>query len=214
MLKLIPPTFKVAFSGCHSTGKTTLMNEVAEKIRKKYGFHVEIVSEVARNCPYPINKVATPQAEQWIFYHQILAENTAAVNLKVSGKKGLVLSDRTIFDTLAYSFNQRKRDKKEGKDVEAWSWVFNFYNDSLEELLPYYNLIFVTQPWSESLVKDDGLRDTDSTWRDEISEAFEGMWDNIIHSKFDKGAINYFTDTKSCTTLILNWYNSVLRRWY
>ena len=47
--------FKLAFIGSHGVGKTTLAYSVAARL-KSHDISLEVVREVARRCPLPINE--------------------------------------------------------------------------------------------------------------------------------------------------------------
>ena len=49
---------KVAFIGTHGVGKTTLCYDLAAALKKR-DLTVELVREVARECPLPINRETT-----------------------------------------------------------------------------------------------------------------------------------------------------------
>ena len=61
---------KIAFVGTHGVGKTTLCFDLASQI-KRLDLGVDIVKEVARRCPLPINEETTPDAQAWILHAQI-----------------------------------------------------------------------------------------------------------------------------------------------
>ena len=87
-----------AHSGAHGTGKTTAVFRQAHEFKLRYPeLRVGIVHEVARFCPYPINKKATAEAQSWIFARHMERELTALANFD------LVVSDRPIFDCVAYT---------------------------------------------------------------------------------------------------------------
>ena len=77
------PRLKVAFVGTHGVGKTTLCFELAAQL-KRLDLGVDIVKEVARRCPLPINAVTTYDAQAWILHTQIAEEIAAAPFLTAS----------------------------------------------------------------------------------------------------------------------------------
>ena len=54
---------KIAFIGSHGVGKTTLCYDLASRL-KRQDRAVDLVKEVARRCPLPINRETTREA-QW-----------------------------------------------------------------------------------------------------------------------------------------------------
>lgn len=89
---------KIAFSGTHGTGKTTSVYEHAYKLKLKYpNKKIIVLTEVAAECPLPINTDAKYESQLWIFNTQIKRE------IELSSKYDIVICDRTIVDNLAYS---------------------------------------------------------------------------------------------------------------
>ena len=86
---------KVAFVGTHGVGKTTLCFDLAAQL-KRLDLGVDIVKEVARRCPLPINEDTTYDAQAWILHTQI-AEEIAASN-----QYEVVVCDRSVLDNYAY----------------------------------------------------------------------------------------------------------------
>ena len=86
---------KVAFIGSHGVGKTTLCFELAALLKKRDRV-VEMVREVARFCPLPINRETTIAAQSWILHTEI-AEELVAEN-----KAEIVICDRSVLDNYCY----------------------------------------------------------------------------------------------------------------
>ena len=64
---------KIALIGAHATGKTTFVYEIAISL-KKQGFNADILTEVSRDSPFPINEETTQEAQKWILFTQYLRE--------------------------------------------------------------------------------------------------------------------------------------------
>jgi GTPase SAR1 family protein len=86
---------KIAFVGTHGVGKTTLCFDLASQM-KRLDLGVDLVKEVARRCPLPINEETTPDAQAWILHTQIAEELEAASTYEV------VICDRSVLDNYAY----------------------------------------------------------------------------------------------------------------
>lgn len=86
---------KIAFVGTHGVGKTTLCFDLASQL-KRLDLGVELVKEVARRCPLPINEDTTVDAQGWILHTQIAEEMEAAAFYEV------VVCDRSVLDNYAY----------------------------------------------------------------------------------------------------------------
>ena len=86
---------KIAFIGSHGVGKTTLCYDLASRLKRQDRV-VDLVMEVARRSPLPINAETTLTAQLWILHTQI-AEEIAA-----SAAGGIVICDRSVLDNYAY----------------------------------------------------------------------------------------------------------------
>ena len=86
---------KVAFIGTHGVGKTTLCYDLAAGLKKR-DLTVELVREVARECPLPINRDTTLKAQAWILHTQIAWE------LQAEAKADVVFCDRAVLDNFCY----------------------------------------------------------------------------------------------------------------
>lgn len=86
---------KVAFVGTHGVGKTTLCFDLAAQL-KRLDLGVDIVKEVARRCPLPINEETTLDAQAWILHTQIAEE------IEASSQYEVVVCDRSVLDNYAY----------------------------------------------------------------------------------------------------------------
>jgi len=86
---------KLAFVGSHGVGKTTLCFDLASQL-KRLDLGVDLVKEVARRCPLPINEETTLDAQAWILHTQIAEEMAAAATYEV------VVCDRSVLDNYAY----------------------------------------------------------------------------------------------------------------
>ncbi len=69
--------FKVAFIGTHGVGKTTLAYGLASRLKRR-DVNLEVVVEVARRCPLPLNEGTTLEAQAWILHAQIASPSCAA----------------------------------------------------------------------------------------------------------------------------------------
>ncbi len=86
---------KIAFIGTHGVGKTTLCFELAACL-KRLDIGVDVVKEVARLCPLPINRETTADAQEWILHTQIARE------IELSHAYEAIVCDRSVVDNYAY----------------------------------------------------------------------------------------------------------------
>jgi len=104
---------KVAFIGTHGVGKTTLCFDLASRL-KRLDLSVDIVKEVARACPLPINEDTTLEAQAWILHSQIAAELATAAQYEA------VVCDRSVLDNYAYLVYRVGRRAEYDALVHEW----------------------------------------------------------------------------------------------
>jgi hypothetical protein len=139
---------KLALIGTHGVGKTTLAFEVCALL-KKAGRHVELVTEVARRSPFPVNAATTLEGQLWILHSQIAAE------LEASRHAGTVIADRSVLDNYCYLVN------KFGRQPALEPWLASWMNT-------YTHLVGV--PPSSDGIQPDGFRSDDTTFQKRIHE--------------------------------------------
>lgn len=86
---------KIAFIGSHGVGKTTLCYGLAARLKAR-DISLEVVHEVARRCPLPVNEETGVASESWILHTQIAEEILAHHRYPV------VLCDRSALDNYVY----------------------------------------------------------------------------------------------------------------
>ncbi len=143
---------KIALIGSHGVGKTTLCFELAAALKRRSA-DVEMVREVARRCPLPINQETTVAAQSWILHTQISWEIEAAANHDV------VLCDRSVLDNYCYLVQATGT-------LRAWEQF-------LDHWIPTYDLL-VHVPVSEN-PSYDGVRAVDPGFQDTVETLLEGM---------------------------------------
>jgi nicotinamide riboside kinase len=144
----VPPTrCKVAFIGSHGVGKTTLCYGLAARLKAR-DVVLEIVHEVARRCPLPINEATGLASQAWILHTQIAEEIVAAERYPV------VLCDRSALDNYVYLLLAAGRQEKLESLVDGW-------------LATYDLLVLVPVTTAPS---PDGLRATDPTFQLAVEE--------------------------------------------
>jgi predicted ATPase len=148
-----------AFSGTHGTGKTTAAFQYAEILSKENpGKTVGIVVDIERQCPYPINRNGNNQSQEWIFLNQIEAESQAIAN------NDIVVTDRTIFDPIAYT--QQLGLKSLAEVMLMFAKVY----------MNRYSRINFLCTRSHSWAIDDGVRDCDPLYRSEVENLMLSLY--------------------------------------
>jgi len=146
------PPMKIALVGSHGVGKTTLCFEVAAALKRRNA-DLEMVREVARRCPLPINQETTVAAQEWILHSQIGSEIEAEASHEV------VICDRSVLDNYCYLVHS-------GGSLSAWEHF-------LDHWMPTYDVL-VHVPISER-PSYDGVRAVDPGFQKQIELLLEGM---------------------------------------
>lgn len=104
---------KIAFIGTHGVGKTTLCYELAASL-KRLDVSVDLVKEVARRCPLPINRETTALAQRWILHTQIADE------IQLEPLYDVIVCDRAVLDNYAYLVNASGRQPDLEPLIRTW----------------------------------------------------------------------------------------------
>ena len=169
--------YKLAFIGSHGVGKTTLCYGLAARLKAR-DFSVEVVHEVARRCPLPINEDTSVAAQSWILHTQIAEE------LNAQSRYGVILCDRSVLDNYVYLLLASGRQEGLEPLVDDWMGTYDllFHVPILE--LPRADGIRATDPSFQSAVDERLLVELDrrglvahrldpserSSWLDSVEE--------------------------------------------
>jgi nicotinamide riboside kinase len=146
------PSFKLAFIGSHGVGKTTLTYGLASRLKAR-DVSLEVVHEVARRCPLPINRETSVAAQSWILHTQISEEVLAAARYPV------VLCDRSALDNYVYLLLAAgPRPELEGM-LEPWLASY--------DLLVHVPILGGEEP------NPDGLRSTDPSFQRAVEQRLD-----------------------------------------
>ena len=143
---------KIAFVGTHGVGKTTLCYELAAWMKRREA-RVDMVREVARRCPLPINRETTLDAQSWILHTQIAEE------IALASQQDVVICDRSVLDNYAYLVHRLGPQPVLDELVALW-------------MRTYTHLFKVPIVDSPSF---DGVRDTSRVFQDVIDHEVEGL---------------------------------------
>jgi thymidylate kinase len=143
---------KVAFIGTHGVGKTTLCYDLAS-VLKRQGINVDMVKEVARLSPLPINRKTSLAAQIWILTTQVAEE------IRSSDQHDVVVCDRSVLDNYAYLSFACGRQKAVERFVDYW--------------MKTYDLLFKV-PLSGA-AQADGVRDTDEFFMRSIDQLVDAL---------------------------------------
>lgn len=159
--------FKVAFIGSHGVGKTTLCFELAARL-KRMDHHVDVVKEVARACPLPINKESPIEAQAWILHTQI------ALEIEAASSHDVIVCDRSVLDNYAYFAVSSGRHPAYDPLVRSW-------------LTTYDELVWVPVT---SNPRFDGVRDTDQRYQQRIEQQIGELAEDLGARPFRLHAVS------------------------
>ena len=145
-----PSAFKIALIGSHGVGKTTLCFGLAARLKAR-DIALDLVHEVARRCPLPINEETGVASESWILHTQIAEELVAQTRCPV------VLCDRSALDNYTYLLLAAGTQPGLETLVDFWMRTYN---------------LLVHVPILEE-PRDDGFRATDPAYQRAVEERLE-----------------------------------------
>ncbi len=147
---------KIAFIGTHGVGKTTLCFELAACL-KRLDVGVDVVKEVARKCPLPINRETTCDAQEWILHTQVAQE------IATSHAYETIVCDRAVLDNYAYMVHAVGRRPALEAFIATW-------------MRTYTLLVHVPVITAPSF---DGTRDTSVVFQHRIDELLLELMDEL-----------------------------------
>jgi len=154
--------FKIALVGTHGIGKTTIAYELGGAIKRR-GKTVELLTEIARECPFALNDQASREAHQWIIARQVQLE------IEKSMRADVLICDRSVLDNFAY-----------------YARLYGMIGPQPEALINYCRMwmstydLLVRLPIIEPLA-DDGFRSTDEKFQLEIDQ----LCDRLFESQYN-----------------------------
>jgi len=151
----------VGFSGAAGSGKTTLVDLVAQKLRD-HGYSVGVVREVAREVfkefeeRYGVKSLNELRSTELYldFQIRILREQVSAED-RLLREHDIVLCDRTIYDNLMYTLIWCSGSAA----LETYRFVFEQCAKNRK-----YTIIFLCEPINDDV--DDGFRTPDIDYRE------------------------------------------------
>ncbi len=143
----------IAFSGSHGTGKTTAVYKKHNSLKmNNTDKEVGMILEVAKRCPFEINEKAPKEAQLWIFCEQITTE------LLISSVYGLVVSDRSVIDVIAYTM------------ALGYKSLGNAMLGIAKDHMHIYKEIHFKSIEKNDYLKDDGVRSMDKDFRKRVED--------------------------------------------
>jgi predicted ATPase len=188
---------KLAIAGTHSTGKTTLLNSVADALRGK-GHTVARVSDLAveaRNCGFPILRDHTFASTLWIMARGITLELEAELRADV------VLIDRPVPDAMGYLVAALKHRGGRLSKPEL-----DYLQMLVKQHAATYHRIFKTTIDQSKPIDSNKLRDMDPRFRADVDIALDQVFSGL---KISFESLNYEPDAARAqilqqATMLLN----------
>lgn len=149
----------IAFSGTHGTGKSSVAYNLASQL-KFAGNGVVVCDELARECPLPINQEAGELTQYWIISSQMRRE------IKLMNRYDVVVSDRSVFDALAYGTVLKVMS-------DSWGWVLSHYINT------YYKGLYLLDLDGFDYHVSDGVRDMDVSFRTAVHNQLVTLYDQF-----------------------------------
>lgn len=141
---------KLALVGTHGVGKTTLCFELAARLKRR-DVDIEMVREVARHCPLPINRETSRAAQGWILHTQMAWE------IEAQAAHPVVICDRSVLDNYCYLAHAAGPQPEWEPLLQSW--------------LHTYDLLIKVPLWTTP--RWDGVRDTDLAFQRGIDELLD-----------------------------------------
>jgi len=141
----------IGIMGAHGTGKSTLAWQLAQTYKRCKGDTIRMVTEVARRCPFAVNRDTSEEAQAWIFHMQMISEIEACARAEI------VICDRTVWDSLAYAQAAGFDDLVDACMLEAIRWSDRYTEICFLRPIP-------------GRLQADGFRDPDPAFQKQIDE--------------------------------------------
>jgi len=171
----MPSSLKVALTGAHSTGKSTLLTAFASAVT----FEVVTTPEVPR-------QVIEAAGAGEDFLHRgnntllrqglIIASQIEAESMAMMNSPRVLLVDRTVVDHWAYTVELLEPEQSDDVDIRLWRGL-------IDRWIETYDLIVRLPP--EIPLAADGVREED--------EAFRTSIDETITRHLDEAGVGYIT---------------------
>lgn len=145
---------KIALSGAHSQGKTTILNELIKLKWAQAFIRVQSPTRILASEGFNINENGDATTQAMIMLQHFK-------NVTIFNKNSIF--DRCALDGLAYSlfFEKDLRNKN----------LFNLTEELFKQTIKQYDFIFYIEP--ELAIKDDGTRSTNNAFFTNVVNNFQ-----------------------------------------
>jgi len=148
---------KVGLVGTHGVYKTTHAYGIVYGLKLR-GVHAELLAEVARDSPAPVNESASEDAQRWILYSQMLRE----LEYCLRNPPLVLVTDRASIDNYAYLV------RVVGHRVPSLDAI-------IQEHVASYDYLFRVPLVAGSDLVTDGFRSTNKDFQVEMDSRIKGL---------------------------------------
>ena len=153
---------KYAIVGSHGVGKTWLVNRLFKEASEEITCRkIDLVSEVVRDCPFPINDKSSVDGGHWIVTEQISRELEAK-----SKGTDILICDRCAIDPVMYLFAGNRFS------IHHFRALYDLAKDWIKT---YDRIVYIEADWNLN-IKDDGFRDTEKKFQMLVDERFKNFF--------------------------------------
>lgn len=155
---------KISFTGAHGTGKTTSVLEKARELKLSHPTKkISILTEVASECPFEINKASREDSQLWIYTNQCRRE------IEYARKVDYLVCDRTVCDSIAYSMANNLDSRLLSGVMKLAAYHISSYSQI------YFKSIKNNDWWYA-----DGIRDSsDMEWRKRVEDCLLEVYETL-----------------------------------
>ncbi|MDY6903702.1 MAG: AAA family ATPase [Thermodesulfobacteriota bacterium] len=153
---------KIGIIGAQSTGKTAMAERLMLEYRRMDNPPVVMkISEIARECPYPMNRGMTLPGQRWMVGRQLREE--------IWGRSvDVMICDRTVLDPVVYAIWAANH----ADDAAPWAAWLNYMLPFAMDWCRSFDLLLWCRP-NGNPPSVDGFRDPDPQWQKDIDAIFQ-----------------------------------------
>jgi hypothetical protein len=207
--------FKISFSGPYSDKKAEAFNTLKQYL-KENKLNVYTIENEYRTGRFPLKSSLCLDAVKYLFYKQAMAEALAEGKINESGKNGIILSEDSIIDRLAYSLYSEASLQKNEYEKSVTPFSSSIYLNSLIvtsslDMLPEHEDFFWVSPLIElcgnsfchkpfslflkhKLPEDEVIFSPEPNYRSKIASVFSLLYKILA---FRKPSYAFFVDYKN-----------------
>ncbi|AXH66845.1 thymidylate kinase [Streptomyces phage StarPlatinum] len=153
---------KIGMTGAQGTGKTSMAQAMAQSPAFKDFVLVPSTARQIKDYGYPINREATELSQILVPVLRMVDEWETMTSPQNTLYKQGIISDRTLIDSLAYTYYQNEYVWENGALIE------NVTRRLTEMHMQSYHFVLYFPVYWEA--EEDGVRDADESYRNRIDD--------------------------------------------